>query len=273
VKASASGAYWGARTALLSHQLYVAANVGGRFSPRVLLADEVGLGKTIEAGLILTQQLQRQRAQRVLVLVPETLAHQWLIEMQRRFHMAFSLLNAARLEDADPEAEFSENALVISPISVFTSDAVLREVVSSLDWDMVVIDEAHHITGIGEVRTEMGQFVHDLAARSRGLLLLTATPEQAGLRNHFDRLNLIDPARFSDFEKFKTEQEKFAEWNTLIDTLEAGSASRTARGHRHHCQQRDTSATNAGSLRHRPGFISQLSSRRERVSAAPSTPL
>jgi ATP-dependent helicase HepA len=212
----------GARTALLSHQLYVAANVGGRFSPRVLLADEVGLGKTIEAGLILTQQLQRQRAQRVLVLVPETLAHQWLIEMQRRFHMAFSLLNAARLEDADPEAEFSENALVISPISVFTSDAVLREVVSNLDWDMVVIDEAHHITGIGEVRTEMGQFVHDLAARSRGLLLLTATPEQAGLRNHFDRLNLIDPARFSDFEKFKTEQEKFAEWNTLIDTLEAG---------------------------------------------------
>ena len=212
----------GARTALLSHQLYVAANVGGRFSPRVLLADEVGLGKTIEAGLILTQQLQRQRAQRVLVLVPETLAHQWLIEMQRRFHMAFSLLNAARLEDADPEAEFSENALVISPISVFTSDALLREIVSSLDWDMVVIDEAHHITGIGEVRTEMGQFVHDLAARSRGLLLLTATPEQAGLRNHFDRLNLIDPARFSDFEKFKTEQEKFAEWNTLIDALEAG---------------------------------------------------
>ena len=214
----------GARTALLSHQLYVAANVGSRFSPRVLLADEVGLGKTIEAGLILTQQLQRQRAQRVLVLVPETLAHQWLIEMQRRFHMAFSLLNAGRLEDVDAEAEFSDNALVISPISLFTSDSALREVVSSLDWDMVVIDEAHHITGIGETRTAIGQFVHDLSARSRGLLLLTATPEQAGLRSHFDRLHLIDPARFSDFEKFKAEHVRFTEWSGLIETLEAGGA-------------------------------------------------
>ena len=212
----------GARTALLSHQLYVATNVGSRFSPRVLLADEVGLGKTIEAGLILTQQLQRQRAQRVLVLVPETLTHQWLVEMQRRFHLAFSLLNAARLEDADPETEFSENALVISPMSLFTYDDLLREIVSHLDWDMVVIDEAHHVTGIGEARTEMGQFVHDLAERSRGLLLLTATPEQAGLRSHFDRLNLIDPARFADFEHFKAEQEKFAEWNSLIEALEAG---------------------------------------------------
>ena len=216
------GGLLGARTALLSHQLYVAANVGKRFAPRVLLADEVGLGKTIEAGLILTQQLHRQRVRRVLVLVPETLTHQWLIEMQRRFHLAFSLLNAERLEDTDLETEFSENALVISPVSLFESDPIMREIVSNLDWDMVVIDEAHHITGIGEERTELGQFICELSSRARGLLLLTATPEQAGLRSHFDRLQLIDPARFANFEHFTAEHAQFTEWSRLIDQLEQG---------------------------------------------------
>jgi ATP-dependent helicase HepA len=212
----------GARTALLSHQLYVAATVGGRFAPRVLLADEVGLGKTIEAGLILTQQLHRQRAHRILILVPETLTHQWLVEMQRRFHLAFSLLNAARLEETDPEVEFADNSLVIAPISLFESDAALQNGVAELDWDMVVIDEAHHVTGIGEQLTPLGQFISDLSARSRGLLLLTATPEQAGLRSHFDRLQLIDPARFCDFEQFQSEQSQFAEWSRVIENLESG---------------------------------------------------
>ena len=216
------GGLLGPRTALLSHQLYVAANIGKRFAPRVLLADEVGLGKTIEAGLILTQQLHRQRVRRVLVLVPETLAHQWLVEMQRRFHLAFSLLNAERLEDADIEAEFSENALVIAPVSLFEADPITREIVSGLEWDMVVIDEAHHITGIGEQPTDLGQFICELSARARGLLLLTATPEQAGLRSHFDRLQLIDPARFADFDQFKAEHAQFAEWSSLIDQLEQG---------------------------------------------------
>jgi ATP-dependent helicase HepA len=216
------GGLLGPRTALLSHQLYVAANVGKRFAPRVLLADEVGLGKTIEAGLILTQQLHRQRVRRVLVLVPETLAHQWLVEMQRRFHLAFSLLNAERLEDADIEAEFSENALVIAPVNLFETDPSKREIVSGLEWDMVVIDEAHHITGIGEQPTDLGQFVCELSVRARGLLLLTATPEQAGLRSHFDRLQLIDPARFADFDQFIAEHAQFAKWSRLIDQLEQG---------------------------------------------------
>jgi ATP-dependent helicase HepA len=216
------GGLLGPRTALLSHQLYVATNVGKRYAPRVLLADEVGLGKTIEAGLILTQQLHRQRVRRVLVLVPETLAHQWLVEMQRRFHLAFSLLNAERLEEADIEAEFSENALVISPVSLFEADPLARDIVSGLEWDMVVIDEAHHITGIGEQPTDLGQFVCEVSERARGLLLLTATPEQAGLRSHFDRLQLIDPARFADFEQFTAEHAQFAEWSRLIDQLEQG---------------------------------------------------
>lgn len=212
----------GARTTLLSHQLYVAATVGARFAPRVLLADEVGLGKTIEAGLIVSQQLLRQRAQRVLILTPETLTHQWLIEMQRRFHLSFSLLNAARLEDTDPSEEFSESPLVLSPINLFESDPALQECVRQAEWDMVVIDEAHHITGLNHPRSSLGEFVHTLSQHTRGLLLLTATPEQAGLESHFERLQLIDPARFNDFQQFKKEQTQFTAWNHAIEQLEQG---------------------------------------------------
>ncbi len=214
----------GARTAFLSHQLYVAASVGQRFAPRVLLADEVGLGKTIEAGLILTQQLQRQRANKIFIIVPDTLAHQWLVEMQRRFHLSFSLFNQHRLENADIEAEFSENPLIIAPTSLFEDNPAISDVVSSLSWDIVVIDEAHHITELGEDRGELEQFVRDLSANTRGLLLLTATPEQAGLRSHFDRLQLIDPARYADFEQFQSEHSQFTEWSRIVEALEAGES-------------------------------------------------
>ena len=97
-----------------------------------------------------------------------------------------------------------------------------QDIVSQLDWDMVIIDEAHHLTGLGETRSEFGQFIHDLSARTRGLLLLSATPEQAGLRTHFDRLQLIDPARFADFDQFMEEHHQFATWSAKIEALEAG---------------------------------------------------
>ncbi|MDR4520119.1 MAG: SNF2-related protein [Nitrosomonas sp.] len=86
----------GARTSLIPHQLFIAHEVGRRYAPRVLLADEVGLGKTIEAGLILHQQLLTGRAARALIVVPEALVHQWLVEMLRRFNLAFSIFDAAR---------------------------------------------------------------------------------------------------------------------------------------------------------------------------------
>jgi len=71
----------GCRTSLIPHQLYIAHEVSRRYAPRVLLADEVGLGKTIEAGLILHRQLITEQTRRVLIIVPETLIHQWLVEM------------------------------------------------------------------------------------------------------------------------------------------------------------------------------------------------
>ena len=81
----------GMRASLIPHQLHIAHEVGQRHAPRVLLADEVGLGKTIEAGMIIHQQLLAGRAERVLIVVPETLQHQWLVEMMRRFNLYFAV--------------------------------------------------------------------------------------------------------------------------------------------------------------------------------------
>src|SRR5690606_7687644 len=88
----------GPRVDLIGHQLHIAHEVGHRFAPRVLLADEVGLGKTIEAGMILHQQLRSHRAERVLIVVPPALVHQWFVEMVRRFNLHFSIFDASRLE-------------------------------------------------------------------------------------------------------------------------------------------------------------------------------
>ena len=83
----------GGRISLIPHQLYIAHEVVSRHNPRVLLADEVGLGKTVEACLILHRLLCSGRAQRVLILVPTSLVHQWFVELLRRFNLWFSILD------------------------------------------------------------------------------------------------------------------------------------------------------------------------------------
>jgi ATP-dependent helicase HepA len=97
----------GPRVELLPHQFFIASEVTGRRRPRVLLADETGLGKTIEAGLILNRLLLTGRAARVLVLVPESLVHQWLVELRRRFNLPFAVFDEQRCEAVESGAEIT----------------------------------------------------------------------------------------------------------------------------------------------------------------------
>lgn len=106
----------GARAQPIAHQLHIARMVADRIAPRVLLADEVGLGKTIEAGLVIHRQLLSGRASRVLILVPENLQHQWLVEMRRRFNLQVALFDAERFAESDADNPFEDTQLaLVSP--------------------------------------------------------------------------------------------------------------------------------------------------------------
>ena len=172
----------GSRTTLLPHQLFIANEVASREVPRVLLADEVGLGKTIEAGMIMHSLLLSERIERVLVLLPEALTHQWLVEMVRRFNLRFSVLDEGRclaLEDQEDGANpYVQQQLVLAPLNAVANDPKRREQILSAGWDMVVVDEAHHLGWSPTAHDESYGLVESLAHECPGLLLLTATPEQ-----------------------------------------------------------------------------------------------
>ncbi len=204
----------GGRVSLIPHQLYIADEVGNRFAPRVLLADEVGLGKTIEAGLIIHQQLVSGRAKRILIIVPESLMHQWLVEMLRRFNLKFSIFDHDRCVETAGEDEcnpFSSEQLVLVNLGFITDNPKWYEALISEDWDLMVVDEAHHLNWQQDKPSIEYQCIEQLAQVIPGVLLLTATPDQLGHESHFARLRLLDPDRFYDYEKFIEEESHYSE--------------------------------------------------------------
>ncbi|MDG6230427.1 RNA polymerase-associated protein RapA [Glaesserella parasuis] len=218
----------GIRASLIPHQLHIAKEVGQRLSPRVLLADEVGLGKTIEAGMILQQQLFSGRVDRVLVLVPESLQHQWLVEMLRRFSLNFSLFDEERCADFTKKDEdnndisenpFETEALVIASIDWLSANPQRAKQVLYADWDMLIVDEAHHLEWDEQNPSMAYQFVAQLSKQISAVLLLTATPEQLGQESHFARLALLDPDRFYDYHAFVEEQKQYQPVADAVATL------------------------------------------------------
>src|SRR6516162_4244217 len=139
----------GGRIDLIPHQLYIGSEVASRLSPRVLLADEVGLGKTIEACLILHRLILTGRVGRALVLVPESLVHQWFVELLRRFNLWFHIFDEERcqaIEKADTEANpFLENQLVLCSMHLFIGNEHRARQALAAGWDILVVDEAHHL--------------------------------------------------------------------------------------------------------------------------------
>ncbi|EFN01298.1 RNA polymerase-associated protein RapA [Actinobacillus pleuropneumoniae] len=218
----------GIRASLIPHQLHIAKEVGQRVAPRVLLADEVGLGKTIEAGMILQQQLFSGRVERVLVLVPESLQHQWLVEMLRRFNLKFSLFDEERCSDFDKADEdgndvsenpFDSEALVIASIDWLESSPNRAKQVLASHWDMLIVDEAHHLAWSENEPSVGYQFVERLSKQTPAVLLLTATPEQLGQESHFARLALLDADRFYDYNSFVAEQKDYKPVADAVATL------------------------------------------------------
>jgi ATP-dependent helicase HepA len=267
----------GGRVSLIPHQLYIAEEVGCRFAPRVLLADEVGLGKTIEAGLIIHQQLVTGRAQRILIIVPESLMHQWLVEMLRRFNLHFSIFDSERCQEiknsGEQENPFSSEQLVLVNLDFVTKNPEWYEDLISEDWDLMVVDEAHHLDWHQDKPSIEYLCVEQLAQTIPGVLLLTATPDQLGHESHFARLRLLDPDRFFDYQKFTEEESHYTEVANAANALVAKDALSTEQQATltqllketdisHHlaniCQQTDIESTLAEQENSREQVLTQL---------------
>ena len=211
----------GSRVSLLAHQLYVAERVSSLVFPRVLLADQVGLGKTIEAGMIFSALRSLGRADRVLIVVPDSLVHQWLAELARRFNEIFHLVTKEAVAETTP----------FSFARCLTTWGALRTGLYSeacqADWDLVIIDEAHHL--------REGQFAHKvaemLAERAAGLLLLTGTPARNGAQSEFTLLKLVDPQRYSDFEQYSEQRRDLQAISAIARELNAGGEAYEATQH------------------------------------------
>ena len=262
----------GARVQLLPHQLYIASEVAQRHEPRVLLADEVGLGKTIEAGLILHQQLISGRASRALVVVPDSLVHQWLVEMLRRFNLRFTILDEARCKaieagsedaaedelnegfDVADDEDFAEGLeaeavegkggvsgdnpfdsaqLVLCALSFLVENPQRAEQARASGWDLLIVDEAHHLHWSETEVSPAYACIENLAREAGGVLLLTATPEQLGIEGHFARLRLLDSDRYYDLKKFREEESSYQSVSALVAAL-------TEAGQQNGPQERDT---------------------------------
>jgi ATP-dependent helicase HepA len=217
--------FLGGRIDLIPHQFYILNEVSNRQIPRVLLADEVGLGKTIEACLILQRLLATGRVKRALVLVPESLTHQWFVELLRRFNLWFTIFDEPRclaVEASEPgKNPFLSSQLGLASIAYLAGpDAAARRMqVIEAGWDLVIVDEAHHLGWTPEAASPDYQFVEQLARRSPGLLLLTATPTQLGLAGHFARLRLLDPHRYDDYETFLDETADFGKIAAIAEKI------------------------------------------------------
>ncbi len=252
--AQSRGAY-GPRVSLIPHQLYIANEVASRFAPRVLLADEVGLGKTIEAGMIIHQQLQTGRARRVLIVVPPALTFQWFVEMIRRFNLQFTVLDEDRCQQivADNLPEFEEDdhelsnpfeaqQLVLCSLDLFINHSDRLHEAADSGWDLVVVDEAHHLKWTPNNVSQEYLAVEHLSQASTGLLLLTATPEQLGRSGHFARLRLLDPHRYHNFERFIAEESKFETLASQVKDLLEGDETACASARKSINQILDTQA-------------------------------
>ncbi len=199
----------GARIALIPHQLYIAHEVAKRVAPRVMLADEVGLGKTIEAGLILHHRLLNGLSRRALIIVPDSLMHQWLVEMLRRFNLRFSIFDEERCVESREDNPFLSEQLALCSQEFFARYPRRREQALAAGWDIVVVDEAHHLEWDPLAPSPEYLFIERLGRTVAGLVLLTATPEQLGKESHFARLRLLDPDRFYSFERFLDDEQQF----------------------------------------------------------------
>jgi ATP-dependent helicase HepA len=202
-KSSMARGMLGPRIRILPHQLYLCHRaVSATSLPRLMLSDEVGLGKTIESGMIWNALQTEGRIKKTLIIVPEQLKNQWLIEFGKRFNNWF-----AGMDENYMEFSLHDNVLCSMEFLMFNRYALHN--VSEINWDLLIVDEAHRLIKTASGTNEEYSIIEKLSEKIPGLLLLSGTPIQLAPEAYFYRLKLLDSARFRNWEDFEKNSDNY----------------------------------------------------------------
>lgn len=180
----------------LEYQIRTALRVIGPLRGRALLSDEVGLGKTVEAGLVLKEYLTRGMVKRFLVITVPSLVDQWEEELAEKFHLTVATTNRSAVRN-DPEGFWRQNLGIVASLHTLKQPAQLA-VAQSVTWDLLIVDEAHYL------RNRTSQAWQAISALPRQfLLLLTATPVQNSLEELYNLVTLLQPGQLPSPKEFR----------------------------------------------------------------------
>ena len=225
-RADSLGALLSSRIHVLPHQVGAAGRILADRLPRFVLADEVGLGKTIEAGLVFAGLRQLGIAERVLVAVPEHLAFQWLAELFHKFNALFTLLGPERVAElGGPQAALQKSPLSIVSHERLLADEELAAAAAAAPFDLAVVDEAHHLD-----EDALFERIRPIARASFGLLLLTATPVRLDPREYYRLLSLVEPVPSTTLDSFLARLEAHESYAEVARRLLAGGGTDEALG-------------------------------------------
>jgi len=198
--ANTGGELSNSRTALLPHQILLTHDVVAATRRRFLIADEVGLGKTIEAGMIVRELIARGEAERILIICPAGLIRNWQNELRDAFRLHFDVLGID-FTDVNP-ATWETHPRVIASIDTLKRKERLERVLASPRWELIIFDEAHHLSrtryGKKITATQNYRLAEALRGHTRDLLFLSATPHQGDAYQFWSLIQLLDDSLFED---------------------------------------------------------------------------
>jgi SNF2 family DNA or RNA helicase len=179
------------------YQVKAARTALRRFRGRGLLCDEVGLGKTIEAGLVIKEYLMRQMAERILIIAPPGLVQQWREELRQKFGLGDFVTNADETFRAAGVDAWRQFPLVIASLAA-ARRAGTRDIIASLNYDLIIVDEAHHLKNRSSVSWK---FINKL--QKRYILMLTATPVENRLEELYNLITILKPGQLKTPQEFR----------------------------------------------------------------------